>query len=111
MKNVKKVIAASVVVIGTVHSSFAQSAATASSSAVIISPISLTKNVDMSFGNIAVAAGTGGTVVLAPGGTRTTGGAGGVTLPATSGTVSAANFTVSGNPDYTMPLLSLLQCR
>jgi hypothetical protein len=55
----------------------------------------------MNFGNIAVQAGTGGTVILAPAGTRTTGGAGGVTLPATTGTVTAAAFTVNGNGSYT----------
>ena len=101
MKNITKVMAATAVVLGFASNSFAQASATASASATMITPISIAKNVDMSFGNIAVAASTGGTVVLAPAGTRATGGAGGVTLPATTGTVSAADFTVTGTPDYT----------
>jgi hypothetical protein len=60
----------------------------------------MVKNVDLNFGNIAVSVSTGGTVTLVPSGTRSAGG-GGVTLPATSGTVAAANFTVSGNASYT----------
>jgi hypothetical protein len=101
MKNVSKVFATAAVVLGFANSSFAQATATASASAIIITPITITKNVDMAFGNIAVSASSGGTVILAPAGTRTTGGAGGVTLPATAGTVAAADFTVAGTPDYT----------
>jgi hypothetical protein len=101
MKNITKVCAVAALVLGYANSSFAQASATASASASIIAPITLTKNVDMSFGNIAVSASSGGTVILAPAGTRTTGGAGGVTLPATTGTVTAADFTVAGTPDYT----------
>ena len=52
----------------------------------------------MNFGNIAVSATTLGTAVLAPAGTRTN--TGGVTLPATVGTVAAASFTVSGQASY-----------
>jgi len=52
----------------------------------------------MNFGNAAVT-GTAGTVILAPAGTRTT--SGGVTLPATAGTVAAAAFTVTGATGYT----------
>lgn len=76
-----------------------QSTASAGVSAVIITPISITKTADMSFGNIAVSTSSGGTVVLAPAGTRTT--TGGVTLPATTGSPSAATFTVSGEGNYT----------
>src|SRR6185369_4552787 len=79
----------------------AQATATATATATIVTPISITKTADMSFGNIAVQSATGGTVILAPAGTRTTGGAGGVTLPATTGTVTAAAFTVNGNGSYT----------
>jgi len=79
----------------------AQATATATATATIVTPISITKTADMSFGNIAVQAGTGGTVTLTPAGTRSTGGAGGVTLPATTGTVTAAAFTVNGNGSYT----------
>jgi hypothetical protein len=77
----------------------AQSTATATATATVITPISITKNADMSFGNIAVQAGTGGTVVLAPAGTRTS--TSGVTLPSTTGTVAAAAFTVTGSGSLT----------
>ncbi|MDQ6757243.1 MAG: DUF4402 domain-containing protein [Bacteroidota bacterium] len=79
--------------------SFAQATATATATATIVTPISISKTADMSFGNIAVSASTGGTVVLAPAGTRTS--TSGVTLPATAGTVTAAAFTVNGTGSYT----------
>jgi hypothetical protein len=77
----------------------AQTAATATTSATIITPISISKNADMSFGNLAVQASTGGTVILAPAGTRTS--TSGVTLPSTTGTVGAADFTVTGSGSFT----------
>lgn len=76
----------------------AQDDATATSSATIVTPISITKSADMNFGNVAVTA-TAGTVILDPAGTRTT--TGGVTLPATSGSVAAASFDVAGEGSYT----------
>jgi len=49
----------------------------------------------MNFGILSVQTGTGGTVVLAPDGSRTR--TAGVTLPAfATGTVTAASFTVNG---------------
>jgi len=101
MKNITKVIIAAAAVLGSANSSFAQATATASASAVIITPIAISKTVDMNFGNIAVAAATGGTVVLDNTGSRTTGGAGGVTLPSSTGTVAAAEFSVSGQASFT----------
>ena len=102
MKNIIKAIAASVIVLAAAStSSFAQATATAAASANIITPISIVKTVDMNFGNVAVSATIAGTTILNPNGTRTTGGAGGVTLPATTGTVAAASFTVSGQASYT----------
>ena len=102
MKNISKVIiAAAVVVLGSTSGAFAQASATASASATIITPISISKTVDMDFGNIAVSASTGGTVDLATTGARTTGGAGGTTLPSTTGTVAAAEFAVSGEASFT----------
>ncbi len=86
------------IIIFTDKTSFAQASATASSSVTIVTPISIAKTVDMNFGNIAASA-TGGTVILAPAGTRTK--TGGVTLPVTAGTVTAATFTVSGQASYT----------
>ena len=75
-------------------STFAQVTASASASATILTPITITKDVDMNFGNLAVSA-SAGTVVLTPAGIRSEGG--GVTfIPASPGTVTAASFTVTG---------------
>ena len=101
MKNLVKAIATAAIIIAGSNASFAQATATAAASATIITPITITKTVDMNFGNVAVSATIAGTAVLAPAGTRTTGGAGGVTLPATVGTVTAATFTVAGQASYT----------
>ncbi|MEI7526256.1 MAG: DUF4402 domain-containing protein [Mariniphaga sp.] len=86
---------------GFVGSSFAQVSASSTSSATIIIPINITKTVDMNFGNVAVNA-VAGTVILAPAGGRTI--TGGVTLPAVTGTVAAAAFTVTGAPTYTFSI-------
>ena len=80
----------------------AQSSATATSSATIVTPILITKAQDMNFGNVAVNSTTAGTVVLTPAGTRTQ--TGGVTLPATTGTVTAAQFNVTGANGYTFAI-------
>jgi hypothetical protein len=81
-----------------VSSAFAQASATADASATIVTPISIAKDADMNFGNVATN-GAVGTVVLAPAGTRTA--TGGVTLStATPGTVTAAAFTVSGSGSF-----------
>lgn len=56
------------------------------------------KNTDMNFGTIAISTSTG-TVILSTSGSRTT--TGGVFLPSFTGTVTAAQFTVSGEPNYT----------
>jgi hypothetical protein len=76
----------------------AQSSATAHASATIVTPISISKTNDMDFGNVATN-GAAGTVVLTPSSTRTI--SGGVTLPATTGTVIAASFAVTGSGNYT----------
>jgi len=76
----------------------AQVTATATASANIVTPINLTNAGDMNFGNVAVSS-TGGTVILAPASTRTA--TGGVTLPFVPGTVTAAQFAVTGTPSYT----------
>src|ERR1700712_5355699 len=101
MKNIVKFFATAAIIIAGTNASFAQATATAAASANIITPITIVKTIDMNFGNVAVSATVAGTAVLAPAGTRSTGGAGGVTLPATTGTVSAASFTVSGQGSYT----------
>jgi hypothetical protein len=78
--------------------SFGQVTASASATATIVAPIAITKTVDMNFGNIAVST-SAGTVVLAPAGTRTN--TGGVSFPASTGTVAAASFNVTGEGSYT----------
>lgn len=97
MKNVIKFFALAVVILGFSANSFGQvgTTATADASATIVTPIAVTKNVDLVFGNIAVNASVG-TVQLAASeaATRTPGG--GVTLPVVSGTFTAAKFTVTG---------------
>lgn len=93
------VVLAAASVIGTSAIAQQSSTATAGVSATIITPISISKTADMNFGNIAVSTGSGGTVILAPGGSRTP--SGGVSLPATTGSPSAASFTVTGEGSYT----------
>lgn len=97
MKN--KLIAMAILLTGFTTAASAQASATATATATIITPISISKTADMSFGNIAVQSATGGTVVLDAAGTRTS--TSGVTLPATAGTVTAAAFTVNGTGSYT----------
>lgn len=81
----------------------AQVTAYAETSATIYTPIAITKTVDMNFGNVAVSPTIPGTVILAPAGTRTL--TGGVTLPAVTGTVTAADFTVTGEGTSTFSIL------
>ena len=94
----KKVLLSAAVIIGFATAANAQATASATASAIIITPITITKTVDMNFGNVAVA-GTQGTVVMTPAGVRSA--TGGVTLPATTGSPAAAAFTVSGEATYT----------
>ena len=101
MKSIIKIFTLAIIALGFSTVSFAQVSATANASGTIVTPIAITKTVDLNFGNIAVGS-TAGTVVLAPAGTRTT--TGGVTLPATTGTVSAAEFNVTGQAGYTFSI-------
>lgn len=94
MKTLTKIFGISILTITSSLAAFAQADATATASATIIAPIAITKTVDMNFGTSAVQAGTGGTIILAPAGTRTV--TGGVTLPVVPGTVTAASFNVTG---------------
>lgn len=77
----------------------AQVSAVAETSANIVGPISISKSIDLSFGNVAVSPTLSGTVILDPTSTRTQ--TGGVTLPVITGIVSAAKFTVSGESGTT----------
>ena len=94
MKNTTKFFALTIAMLTLTIGSFAQVSATATTSATVITPIAISKTVDMNFGNIAVSPTIAGTVVLVPAGTRTK--TGGVTLPAVNGTVTAASFAVTG---------------
>lgn len=88
-----------IAILGLGTSASAQTTASATATATIVTPISITKQVDMNFGNVAVQTATGGTVVLATDNSRTK--TGGVTLPVNSGTVTAAVFKVDGEGSYT----------
>jgi hypothetical protein len=96
----KKVIIFLVAVGGFAVSSFGQASVTANAPATanIVTPLGITKTVDMNFGNIAVNA-NAGTVILSTTNTRTV--TGGITLPGTAGTVAAAQFSVTGQNGYT----------
>jgi hypothetical protein len=96
MKKIKSLI--TIVMIAVTTGVMAQETATASSSATIVAPIGIAQSTDMNFGNVATNA-TGGTVVLSPAGGTTP--SGGVTLPANTGTVTAAAFDVTGEGAYT----------
>jgi hypothetical protein len=106
MKNLKRTLAAVIVLVAFGSASNAQSTTQASATATIVTPILITKTgTDLNFGNIAVSGPAGGTVTVAPDGGRTKVGAG-LTLPPTNlGTVSAAQFTVTGTAGYTYSVL------
>ena len=101
MKQLAKAIIITLVLLAGSASVVAQSTATATASATVVTPISITKVTDMNFGNVAVSALLAGTATLTPLGSRSAGGAGGVTLPAILGTVAAATFLVTGQANYT----------
>jgi len=104
------IISGTLVVAGTLHVA-AQVTAIAGVGVSIITPISIIKNVDMNFGNASVSGIAGGSIILAPGGARSIAGTG-VTLPATTGTIAAAAFTVNGVPGFsyaiTLPLSAVI---
>lgn len=102
MKKSIQLFAATLVLLGAAQTLSAQETATATSSATILTPISIDQNADMNFGNVAVQSSTAGTVILTAAGARST--TGGVTLPTTAGTVAAASFTVSGEDGYSFAI-------
>jgi hypothetical protein len=65
---------------------------TATATAVIVTPIGMTKTADLSFGNIVASAAGGTLVVSTSGGTTYTG----VSAPSAAGTITAASFDVTG---------------
>jgi len=78
----------------------AQITASSTATATIIAPVNLVKEVDLNFGNLAVT-NTGGVVTLEPTAAAIRTQVGGVTFPAVAGTVTAAEFTVSGVAEST----------
>ena len=93
MKTIHKLIGSVALVVGFTAIANAQSTATSSTTAVLVTPISIAKTTDMHFGTVAASA-TAGTVVLdyADGRTAT----GGVSLPAGSTLQKTAVFGVTG---------------
>ena len=98
MKRQSKFLALAAGLLALSVSSFAQVTASANAEATIVTPIGITKTVDMNFGNVAVST-SPGTVVLTPASTRTK--TGGITLPTNNGTVTAASFDVTGEGNFT----------
>jgi hypothetical protein len=104
MKASKNIIITLIALFAISASTFAQVSATANTSVTVITPIAISKSGDLNFGSLAASPTVAGTIVLAPAGTRTK--TGGVTLPAVTGTVSAATFAVTGlgNSTYSITL-------
>lgn len=102
-EKMKKLFAISVLFVAFAAGAFAQLSATATASATIVTPLSITNAADMNFGNVAVGAG-GGTVALSTAGARSI--TGDCALPTVTGTVQAAAFTIAGEPgtSYTITL-------
>lgn len=94
MKNFLVIFTSALILGIAAESANAQNPATAlaNAAATIVQPIAIVNNVHLNFGNIAAGA-TAGTVVLSPAGVRTPTH---VILPNVTGTVSAAQFTVTG---------------
>jgi hypothetical protein len=110
MKSTKKIFVLISLLTVFAMSTFAQgngTSATATSSATIITPISMSSDVPLAFGNLAVNS-TAGTVVMTPASPTVRTSTGGVTLPQTAGTYTAAHFIVGGqaNSVYTIGLPS-----
>lgn len=101
MKSLLKIcMVTALVVLGSTAVKAQQSAsATAAASATIIEPILINKTQDLNFGSVGVSTSTGGTVVVAPAGTRSA--TGGVFLPTSGVGVTAATFTVTGEAGLT----------
>ena len=103
MKNLNKYFALLLVVLMVGFSANALAAnptasATASATAVIVTPIGITQvGNNLNFGNI-VASGAGGTVTVDPTGAATYSG---VSAPSAPGTIYAAGFSVTGAPNLT----------
>ena len=101
MKKLLLVLVFAILGITTTFGQGAGSTASASTSATVITPISIDKIIDLNFGTLAVDATQGGTVVMAPTSANSRSLTGGITLPNVTGTVTAAKFTVKGEGSST----------
>jgi hypothetical protein len=93
MKTIKKIFAAAILLAGFVTHANAQSTAYATTTAILVTPISIVNTVNMHFGTVASSA-LAGTVILGFVNDRTV--TGGVTLPAGTPLQTTAVFVVSG---------------
>ena len=101
MKSLLKLLMTTAIVLGFGFASLAQSGASAvaNTTATIVTPIAISWKTDLEFGNVTVHGTNLGTVVMDPASGRSV--TGGCTLPAASGTTTAAEFEVTGVADYT----------
>jgi len=91
----RKLFASGILMLDLTASVFAQITVNATAAATILTPITMVKVTDMNFGNLAVSATVAGTVLLPPAAAPVRVPTAGVTLMS-GGTVTAAQFTVSG---------------
>lgn len=101
MKTILKLIGSALLLTGFMISADAQSTATASTTAVLVTPISIAKTTDMHFGTVA-ASGTAGTVALDYANGRVA--TGGASLPAGSTLQKTGVFTVTGEGNSTFAI-------
>ena len=94
-----RVCAVAAIIIGFAFTINAQASASSRASATIVTPIGITNTVNMNFGNVAVNNAIAGIVTLSATGDRTA--SGGVTIPVSAGTITAASFEVTGSAAYT----------
>jgi len=95
MKKIVKFLAIATVMLGFSSGIFAQTTASASASAVIIAPLSITQSANLHFGVIWRGT-TAGVVTVTPANARSS--IGGVTLSGLSPANTAAEFTITGEP-------------
>lgn len=98
MKNIFRTAAAAALIVGSATQAFAESI-TFDAQATILEALALVKNADLAFANIVPDAASGGTVIVSPASALTC-----AAVLTCSGTVSAADFTVTGTPGATYSL-------
>jgi hypothetical protein len=98
MKTLTKFFGIAFVLLTLSVNALAQSvSATAYAEAYIITPLSITKQVDLAFGNLSVNS-VAGSVTLSTAGVRTANAGGAMPVNNPTGTVTAAEFDVAGTP-------------